>query len=41
MYIDYEDINGNVHPGVWHHIVQNDTGMLNLGRVGANNYTRM
>ena len=40
MYIDYEDVNGNVHPGAWRHVVQHDTGMLTLGRIGANNYTR-
>ena len=40
-FIDYEDVNGTVHPGAWRRMVQNDTGMRDLGRVGPNNYTRM
>ena len=41
MFKDYEDSNGVIHPGAWQQITQNDTGMRELGRVGAKYYSRM
>lgn len=39
-YVDYEDNNGSVIPGMWRDAVVTDSNMQDIGRLGCNSATR-